>query len=157
MEPLKQWICDECGDIINKADEGYLEWTHDENDLRYRFRIVHHKLYSPNGPEGSCYYNNGDYHPRLDLELSRFVGTGGIIKMLSFIDVGQYHKPEYGGHRVKDLREWVEIFRRMQLPYYEEARFFWTDAEGNGEFDGINEMLIYSPDTLKDIVEEYGK
>ena len=49
LEPLKQWVCDTCGEIINSSSEGYVEWlTDDSSPLKSNgFRIVHQAYYSP--------------------------------------------------------------------------------------------------------------
>ena len=53
LEPLQQYICDYCGELINSTEEGYVEWLSERNEEtgRYEyhgFKIVHHKPYSPN-------------------------------------------------------------------------------------------------------------
>jgi hypothetical protein len=40
MEPLKEWICDKCGEIVDRSN-GYVIWRNDENLLDYDFRIIH--------------------------------------------------------------------------------------------------------------------
>lgn len=49
--PLKQFICDECGEIINSPGEGYVEWEEgidqDGQFFAKGFRIVHHLPKSP--------------------------------------------------------------------------------------------------------------
>jgi hypothetical protein len=45
----------------------------------------------------------------------------------------------------------------VQLPYYEEARFYWNDARRDGYFTGANEVWIYLPSTLKELIQLYGK
>ena len=52
---LRQWVCDECRELIRKPEEGYVEWITDKNDIRYGFRIVHHAPASPRHPDGNCY------------------------------------------------------------------------------------------------------
>lgn len=75
--------------------------------------------------------------------------------LLHFIDIGPYHAPNYDGVSFENGREFTELFRRVQLPYYEEARRHWDKAKRDGFFDGSNEMWIYQPDVLKDVVKRY--
>ena len=85
------------------------------------------------------------------------LGPKGIAHLLSKMDVGTFHDPEgrsVGG--VKDIRNWVEIFRRLHIPYYEEARGYIDRARSDGDLDGINELALYQEDTLKRLVEKYG-
>ena len=157
MEPLKQWICDTCHGLIRCPEDGYVEWLHGE-DPPYNvrgFRIVHHAPASPRKPDGDCYLYT-KHAGRNDLDLKGFVGPLGLVRLLSFIDVGPYHQREYGTHRVDDLRGWTEVFRRLHLPYYEEARLHWYKALEDGYFDGCNEVWLYMPETLKTLIERYG-
>ena len=45
--------------------------------------------------------------------------------------------------------------RRMTVPYYEEARIYWDEAEADGFFADGNEYWIYQPITLKELIERY--
>ncbi|MFT4565677.1 MAG: hypothetical protein ACI9FN_000630 [Saprospiraceae bacterium] len=91
------------------------------------------------------------------MHLKHFIGVAKINNLLSFIDVGPYHEPEYHGPSVKDLREYTEIIRRLNIPFYEEARLYWNDAISDGFFDGANEGLIYSPDFLETLIKKYSQ
>jgi hypothetical protein len=51
--PLSQWICDGCGQLIECAEDGYLEWLRDENGRAHGFRIIH------NGPASPKKYRDG--------------------------------------------------------------------------------------------------
>ena len=39
--PLKQWICDTCGEIINSPEQGYFQFNVTDKKIDY-FIIVHH-------------------------------------------------------------------------------------------------------------------
>ena len=80
-----------------------------------------------------------------------------MVMVLSFLDIGPYLEAEYQGPRIKDMREFVEFTRRLTLPYYEEARLYWNQAEQDGLFDGANEISLYLPRTLEQIVRDYGE
>lgn len=44
LQPLKQWICDTCGEIIEAPHDGWLEWVTDTgipNRLRARMAAGH--------------------------------------------------------------------------------------------------------------------
>jgi hypothetical protein len=48
LVPLKQWICDTCGEVIERPNEGYVQFVDSNNDGNYDdFVIVHHAAYSP--------------------------------------------------------------------------------------------------------------
>jgi hypothetical protein len=47
LKPLQQSICDECGGLIKKVDDGWLEWIDDSTTSIRGFRIVHVQGASP--------------------------------------------------------------------------------------------------------------
>ena len=86
--------------------------------------------------------------------LTDFVGARGLLELTSWIDVGEWHDSEYAGPEFRDLREWTTLFRRLHVPYYEEARH--CTQELRDELDcGANQNCLYLPDTLKHIIEEH--
>lgn len=156
-----RWTCDTCDQVIQCPEEGMLEW-HDvargernsPRVLRAGFTIVHNQAFSPlQGLEG-C-YRHGRRKGRGYDHLNWFVRTEGLAHMLSFVDVGFYHEPKYMGPEIANMREWAEIMRRLYLPYYEDARHYWPEAEADGLFDAINELGIYDPAMLQRIVGDY--
>lgn len=57
--------------------------------------------------------------------------------------------------RVKDIRNWAEVCRRLHVPYYEEARRYFDRAPADGDLDGVNEVTLYTVPVLKSLVEQY--
>ena len=160
LQPLKQWICDYCGEVIEKPEHGWLEWLSEEGEDQYLdhgFRLVHNEQHSPRKPEGSCYFYNSTQQGqlKLDFTLSKFVGVDGMVRLLTFIDTGPFREEPFYGPHVRDLREWTELFRRLMLPYYEEARSYMGQAHTDGLFNESNEVEIYLPDTLKKVIRRY--
>jgi len=90
------------------------------------------------------------------MPLNDFVGEEGLIHFAYFLDVGPHHDPDYSGPQVVDFRGFTELFRRLHLPFYEEARKYWADAEESGFFSDANEIFIYLPSTLKKMIERFG-
>jgi hypothetical protein len=161
LKPLEQWICDTCGEVIQSVDDGWVEWTRDDKGRRFGFRICHHATASPIRAEReeprspSCYHY--EHGPRADLPLKDMAGTTGMARMLSFIDVGKIHDPDAEQPpRVANLRDWTETFRRLFVPYYEEARLHFDAAEADGFFADANEVWPYTESILKQITEEHG-
>lgn len=148
LTPLKQWICDTCGQIIESPEHGWLEWRQDENHKAFDFRIVHHVVHSPYGPDGDCYQSD-----ELHNHLTRFVGEDGLAYLLNFLDPGHHISPDYTGPRVSDMRGFVELIRRLHMQYYEEARQFFDKASYDGFFRDVN---ILNPKELKVIIKTYG-
>lgn len=165
LKPLEQWICDECNEVIAKVGDGYVEWLHPLDGKAHGFRIIHHAPHSPRRQDdppsersrgGNCYrYTNAP--GRMDISLDSYAGANGLPTLLRLVDIGPYHDENYSGPMARDLREWTELFRRLQLPYYEEARLYWQRALEDGYFDGANEVWIYLPDTLKRLIDRYAE
>ena len=143
LEPLKEWYCDSCGEVIETSNEGWLEWYHNYREISQGkgFRIVHHN--------DNCMYDSNAMFREDKLvsgmHLDRFIGADGLVNLLSKI---QY---DY----VENNAELVEIIRRLHIPYYEEARKYHQEAEIDGYFDGENETIRYIVSTSIDIINKY--
>jgi hypothetical protein len=140
LKPLKQWICDTCGEVIQQPDHGWLDWLVAEAGEGYSFsgfRIIHHRPRSPR-PAGCYQYERriGLQGIHLDWVYSAEVGKGWII-----------HLVEYASNP----KESAELLRRLTIPYYEEARQNWTLAVAGGMLE--NGAGDYHPDNLKDIIK----
>ena len=116
--------------------------------IKSHFRICHHS-------HACMKYAN---HPNVrDNHLPDFLGELGFIKLLSFMDMGKTMIPDvdYTGPRIDNFREYTDLLRRLFLPYYEEARYYWQNAENDGEFTETNEVTMYQEWKLKEIIEKY--
>ncbi len=148
LTPIQQFVCDSCGQLIEKPEDGWFEWLENTKTKAYGFRIVHHLK--------SCQYSG---HPSdlSDTDLVDVLGPNGLPKLYRFIDAGPMHDPKRTYvPEVRDLREFMEILRRLTIPYYEEARLYWNDAKHDNYFDGANEVWIYLPKNLKNLIKKYG-
>jgi hypothetical protein len=158
MLPLMQFKCDTCHEVINSPNEGWLEWLEDcesksQQRKAHSFRICHHLLNSPFGGEKGCYVHS-DKGNSSTMHLGHFL-EDRMAHLLRCTDIGDYHDPDFRNPRIVDLRQWAELVRRVSIPYYEEARLYWTKATDDGYFDGANEIRIYTQDFLRTLVEEY--
>lgn len=152
LKPLQQWICDSCAEIINGPEQGYIEWQK-TGMKKHAFRIVHHAPYSPRrSKDGDCYYGNNERGG--DCSLRDVVGPIGLIHLTSWIDVGEWHEAKYDGPEVKDLREWTTLFRRLHVPYYEEARTYRDELRDVRE-GAANEIYLSLPETLRSVIEKH--
>lgn len=172
LVPLQQWICDTCGGVIQRPNEGFIEWQRVEraaNGIEWAaqdFRIVHHAAFSPRRPadrsrpnpmrRGTHCYQHEDAPRRADLHLDDVTGEHAQPFLLSLIDAGPdfYGQPTANG--VADLQEWIELARRLSTPYYEEARRYLPDAFSSGRFEGYGPEYVYRPDVLKSVIQEFG-
>ncbi len=149
LKPLGQWICDVCGEVIQSPKDGYVQWNRNLNQEIDDFVIVHHFSASP-----KKHNRDGCYKYDSDSDLESFLGERGIVELTALLDPGPYHMPEYKT-MVADIRKWIDFYRRLQLPYYEEARQYWEEAISDGYFDDANEIYIYLPEKLKRMIEHY--
>lgn len=152
--PLKQFYCDTCGEIINRPEEGYTEWI-DEEGYCNGFKIIHHKLYSPlNNKECSQYINKKGIIDG-SLSLDRMISLGAS-KLLTFLNDGDF-TGQYTRSRVKEkhLQNFTDFFSRLTIPYYEEARKHFNEAESQMFCRKLCGMDIYDPSTLEKIVRKF--
>ena len=163
LKSLKQFYCDTCGEIINSPKEGWIEWisNYDEetrSNKTHSFRIVHHYTHSPIATDTNqgCYQHIGEIG-RHDSHLHHFLNEDCIMaNVLKFLDIGPYHDPDYKETNLPDIREYVELVRRLTIPHYEEARHYWAEAVEGGFFHGANEGRIYNVKNLKQLIAIYG-
>ena len=143
------WYCDKCGQVIDQADKGMLQWLTRMDGYRRvgrDLRIVHHMTASPLGRPNGCYPNedreravNGstlsDY--RLDLVL----GWDGLVTLLALAVDGQFPATEVN-----------RIIMRLFVPGYELARPYFRKAVATGLVDqGLPEDYFLQRQ-LRDIV-----
>ena len=139
--PLKQWVCDSCGAVIEKPEDAWFEWYLDRNtSLETGFRIVH-----ANYP--SCRYDDRQLEQEnkslLDLPFSAVIWPDGLGALLYLTEHTSF----------ADIKEFIDIVRRLHIPYYEEARQYWKQAEKDGLLDGSE----YTTRALLSIINRYGE
>lgn len=133
--------CDTCGETIEKLNMALLEWSADEADgyLYYGFKLVHKGECDPDDEGGS-------------LELDTVTGLEGKERLLAFLSPG----PLIVGNprnRVRDLDEFVDMFRRLHTPGYDQARKHFGGRYVHEAFSGANEVFPYTQRSLAGIIE----
>ncbi|HLP81974.1 MAG TPA: hypothetical protein VK141_08330 [Nitrosomonas sp.] len=141
LKPLEQWICDHCGDIIESPEQGYVIWRHDEQHRECDFQIIHQE---------KC--DNRAFPSSAAVE--DFLGEAGLNYLLSFLSIGQIKVllGQRNGASIRDIHEFVDFFRRMQTPYYEEARTKFSNNDLLEYFSDSNEVYPYQSEILKRII-----
>lgn len=146
MKPLEQFVCDTCHSLIEKPEEGWLEWLDDDTGV-HSFRIVHHK--------SACRQHSSDRNVK-DNHLNYFVGVDNLPNLYKFLDPGyRYNRDLQPVANGLHIAEFTELLRRLTIPHYEEARIYFEQAEEDGLFDGANEVSPYKQDILKRIIHNY--
>jgi hypothetical protein len=146
LQPLQQWKCDACGQIIERPDVGWVEWLAGptQGTKAHGFRIVHNS--------NLCQYpSSARVH---DIHLLHLVGSDGLATLLSLLAPGRPAGNREDG--VTSIDEWAELVRRVQVPHYEEARQYWADAKADGFFAEPEQQAPYSQATLIRVLERYG-
>lgn len=143
--PLTKWWCDVCGEEIPDVSNGYVIWKTDDDLRRYDFKIIH---------KVKC--DLPDHHASAALE--DFLGDHGVAYLLSFLSVGLvFEEPDAESPaQIRSISEFVDLFRRVQTPFYEEARIHFADPEVQEQLSDYNEYAPYLPETLERIARDYG-
>jgi len=146
LKPLEEWICDTCRQPVSIAD-GWVEWLDPVKRGPRDFHIVHHR---------SRCFQHTDAVDRSDNALNYFLGPDGLQILLAMLDRGRILDPNAERlPAIPDLPSFVEVFRRLHIPYYEEARLYFENALQDGYFAERNEVAIFLPKTCKAIIERY--
>lgn len=141
LKPLEEFYCDTCGALIEAKKTGFFVFDRDENFKCYNFKIVHSQ---------KCCIS--DLPSSFSLE--RVTSDNGLGILMSWIHIGRGEssdEPEF-----QSSKEFAEVFKRLHLPYYEEARKYFTQAENDGMLDG-NTNAWHSPEHLREIITRYSK
>lgn len=143
-EPLTTWCCDVCGQWIEDVEQGYVIWKTGDGLKDRSFKIIH---------KSRC--NLKDH--RASAALRDFLGSNGLAYLLSKLSVGPIRK-KIGGESycsIADLDEFVDLIRRVQTPFYEEARRKFGKGEILEDHSTNNEALPYFPEQLMKIANQY--
>ena len=139
-KPLTTWRCDVCSEIIDSPESGYVIWKSDPNLLSHAFKVIHKR---------KC--DLKDHHS--SAALSDFLGEKGLSYLLSKLSLGPIKKSQGqpSACQVADMDEFVDFFRRVQTPFYEQARIKFGDEQVKEDFSDSNELYPYLPEILKGI------
>lgn len=155
-KPFSVFKCDICGSYIDASD-GMLEWLQKPTDE------------SRDNPSAECLESihiccrrkpcNMVYDQRAIAEglheqwdhLDSFIGTDNIDEILTLPMNRTIPKEKH--------EEFLEILRRLMIPYYEEARQYFSRAENDGLIESLRGFkaghYVWKPDKLIEIIEEY--
>jgi hypothetical protein len=116
------WICDSCGEIIDRIEDGWVEWIHyvDRRKIGRGLRLVHHQPASPR--KDGCQYDTAHLHDKEGLSddgLESFVGPDGLMRLLSKLAEGSLPQESV-----------IDMIQRIHIPGYEAARRHFQTAIG---------------------------
>jgi hypothetical protein len=144
--PLTKWYCDVCNEHIENVNDGYVIWKKAKDLKSYSFKIIH-----------QCRCDQNDYPASRPLK--EFLGEQGLVYLLSKLSIGPIKKYIGQGSdcTVVDMDEFVDFVRRVQIPYYEEARRYFGNPDLLENFSHDNEYLPYLPEQLEKIIRGYSE
>lgn len=138
--------CDTCGDLIDDPGRALVINRLTNDNVPHDFKIVHKNMDGRQCDPGA---NAGYIH---NLELDAYLGPRGVLRLLSLISPGPaISTSNFESYQV-DREEFAELFRRVQIPMYEQARRHFATARGREILAGANAVSAYSPGTLRDLV-----
>jgi len=142
------WLCDICGQRIPDPGVGMVIFRDSSERPMHDFKIVH-KTIDP----WRCWDRAEADGFRADEELYSCIGADGLTNLLSWLSWGPVDAAIQGRHRshvaTEDLDDYVDLVRRLQIPYYEEARRRFRDQEVYEELVGVNPIYPYTQDRLR--------
>lgn len=141
-----KWYCDSCGEAITDPNLSLATWREDKDLRGYDYRIVHKntggRSCDPGSPAGF----------RASTEVSNYLGADGLAELLAHLSLGPLIASSGDSLcRVADMDGFVDLIRRMQAPYYEEARRHFGCEAVRQEYGDANQMLPYTPRSLQHI------
>lgn len=157
MEIL-EWIkntkfqCDSTKEYFKYQELDLLWFTktvkEDQKTTRYfeNFSLVKHgassKILKPNGKDWEL------NHRKLEKVLQE-----NVVLFFTDILVGDslHNKGNY--EKVPDLKSWNELFRRLTVPYYEEARHRLKESKQMDDFLFLTEFELLQPKNLSNFIK----
>lgn len=141
-KPLTVWYCDVCGEKIENVSEGYVIWR--SEDGYYDFKIIHRKECDLKNHKGST-------------ALEDFLGSDGLTRCVAFLSLGPlaWKAQHVSNCQVKDLDGFSDFLRRVQMPYYEEARRLYSRSDVLDDFSDANEIYPYLEGVMKSLIEQH--
>jgi hypothetical protein len=131
---------------------GILTWCEDSQGRASDWLVVHKNM-----TEGQECDPDGRAGFVASLDIYMLLGEVGQSRLLSFLAVGPLIDMSSDGQvtpqGVASAPAWVNIFRRFQTPWYEEARLQWSAPATQQWAGGANEVLPYTSGPLEAIAK----
>ena len=142
--PLERWYCDVCDKPIEDAKAAYVIWKSNDESKSYDFKIIH---------QSRCHLKDYDAYA----EIEEFLGEDGLATLFAMLSLGPIKRKirNQSYCDVVDMDEFVDFMRRVQTPYYEEARRKFVNCNLLNDYSDANEVFPYLPDQLKAIINNY--
>lgn len=136
------WICDKCGEKIEKAEDGWVQWLEPYSESGIvgakGLQIVHHVkcIYNADIAFKQGYIIN-------DNSLETFQGPDGLMQFLRMLSDDEF----------ADKEEVLEIIKRIFIPGYELARNYFDEAIYNNIFEPNTKEGYYYQNNISSTIE----
>jgi len=141
LKILEQWYCDYCGGVIEGVSSGCVEWQSTlATGAVSGLRIVHKRRECTYDPAELALVGKKGTLIGMDMVMGA-AGLGTLMGRLSEV-------LRSNSIPIEDLQAFIEVVRRTQVPYYEEARLAWRTGIDEGVHDGME----FDESTLRRII-----
>jgi hypothetical protein len=152
-QPPAEWYCDRCRNVITDPNMSLVVWGVDDQLRDGGYLVVHKGRCDP----GSRPEANGADAYGYSMDISMFLGPAGQAYLLSMLSAGPMHLSRgIEGIEPRDRHQYVDLFRRMQTPWYEQARRHFNCPPVVEDFGDVNELYPYIPRNLERIAGHGG-
>lgn len=139
------WICDSCGEKIDKLEDGYLQWLNvnkSNERISKNIKIVHHNNDCQFNEREEFLTNNATVG---DMSLEYFAGPDGLTRLLEMISDNMF----------EDKEEILEIIKRIHIPGYEKTRPYFEKAVRENIFEPNTKLKYFVQRDLESINNHY--
>ncbi|WP_311276387.1 hypothetical protein [Methylobacterium sp. WCS2018Hpa-22] len=152
MKALRQWLCDSCREVIFSPEDAWVEWLGHRDGGRTGFRICHHQLATPEGFQSYSIFDAASGRP--NMHMNRLIGPNGLLRLMEMVEDQGSFSNSSGYRRVANMKEFLELMRRVQIPHYEEARQYIAAYQEDNFFEKDFERLQVQE--LQAVIARYG-
>ena len=145
---MKTWICDTCGGLIEKPDDGWVQWINlGRPKLGRNLSLVHKFGASKSAKKDHCMFNERaefakDEGTIADNSLTEFLGADGLMRLMVFISESELPTSEV-----------LEMVKRLHISGYEQARKHFKAAIHAGVFEPNMPENYYNQSDIQATVE----
>lgn len=149
LTPLYQFYCDTCYQVIDRPLDGVVEWIHAAG-MQFDFRMVHgwravRRLQGKATPRNGCFQ-----HPHTagahSMSIPKFL-TQYHLEWVAEVALSPAFSLEGYQLPLRDPDQFLEVVRRLLVPYYEEGRLVLEQALAEGawrQLDGYRAEVLQS-------------
>lgn len=145
MNSPSVWTCDTCSDDVTLNGKGLVAARHNSEDpdrLLQDWKIVHKNECDPGASAGYMF----------SVDVDKLVGPAGQAQLLALLSAGPLMNAG-PSNRIADFDAFVDVFRRLHTPFYEEARRQFDEPDVQDRFSDSHQYYPYLPDVLETIAK----